>query len=40
MDDENNYVTFLGSNMSDSDISKTVVEKILDNERNKMKKYK
>jgi len=40
MDDENNYVTHLGSNMSDHDLSRTIIEKIFENERSKMNKYR
>ena len=40
MDDENNYVTHLGSNMSDHDLSKTIIEKILENERQKISKFR
>lgn len=40
MDDENNYVTHLGSNLGEFDLSKTIVEKIMENERTKMNKYK
>ena len=40
MDDENNYVTHLGSNLGEFDLSKTIVEKIMDNERSKMKRFR
>ena len=33
MDDHNNYLTHLGSNMGEHDLTKTIVEKIMDNER-------
>lgn len=40
MDDENNYVTHLGSNLGEFDLSKMIMEKIFENERAKMKKNK
>jgi hypothetical protein len=36
MDDENNYVCHLGSNLSEVDLASTIVDKILENERNKV----
>ena len=38
MDDENNYVTHLGSNMSEFDLARTIVDKILENEREKLRR--
>lgn len=37
MDSENNYLTHLGSNMGEFDMARTIVEKILDAERSKMR---
>lgn len=36
MDGDNNYVTHLGSNLGEFDLARIIVEKILENERNKM----
>ncbi|CAD8133868.1 unnamed protein product [Paramecium pentaurelia] len=36
MDSENNYVTHLGSNLGEFDLARIIVEKILENEREKM----
>jgi hypothetical protein len=36
MDDENNYVTHLGSNLSEFDLTRTILEKIMENERQKI----
>jgi len=33
MDDQNKYLTHLGSNMSETDLSNKIVNEILDNER-------
>lgn len=38
MDDENNYVTHLGSNLSESDLAHTIIENIMENEKNKMRR--
>lgn len=40
MDDENNYVTHLGSNQGEHDLAQTIIEKVLENERMKMQKYR
>jgi protein SCO1 len=39
MDDENNYVTHIGSNMNEHDMATLIVEKVLENERNKIRHY-
>ena len=39
MDDENNYVTHLGSNMSEFDLARNIVDKILENEREKLRRW-
>ena len=36
MDDENNYVCHLGSNLSEVDLASMIVDKILENERGKV----
>lgn len=36
MDDKNEYVTHLGSNLNENELANTIVEKVLENERNKM----
>jgi len=38
MDSENNYLTHLGSNVGEFDLARIIVEKILENERNKMRR--
>lgn len=38
MDDNNNYLAHLGSNLSESDLAKIISENILANEKNKMRK--
>jgi len=38
MDDQNNYLAHLGSNLSDNDLAKIITENILANERDKMKR--
>ena len=35
MDDNNNYVNYLGSNLNETEMADTIVESILENERNK-----
>lgn len=39
MDDSNNYLAHLGSNLSESDLAKIITENVLANERNKIKRY-
>lgn len=38
MDDTNNYLAHLGSNLSESDLAKVITENILANERNKIRR--
>ena len=40
MDDENNYITHIGSNMSEYDISQLIIDKILTNEKEKTSRKK
>jgi len=39
MDDNNNYINFLGSNLSEHDLASTIVENILQNQKDKIKNY-
>ena len=39
MDDNNNYVTYLGSNLNESDMAGTIIESIMENEREKAKSH-
>lgn len=38
MDDSNNYLAHLGSNLSETDLAKLITENILSNERNKIRR--
>ena len=38
MDPQNNYVTYIGSNVNEFDIASNIVDAVMDNERNKIKK--
>ena len=38
MDDENNYITHLGSNLGEHDLAKTISDHILQNQREKIRK--
>lgn len=38
MDQENNYLNYLGSNINEMDLASLIVDNILDNEKNKVKK--
>ncbi len=40
MDDQNAYLAHLGSNMNEYDLASTIVDKILNNERGKINRYK
>ena len=40
MDDNNEYITFLGSNLNEHDLASMIVDNILRNQREKIKKYK
>lgn len=39
MDDNNNYVTYLGSNLNENDMAGTIIESIMENEREKAKSH-
>jgi len=39
MDDENQYINFLGSNLSEHDLASIIVENILQNQKGKIVKY-
>ena len=40
MDDNNEYLVHLGANLGEHDLAKTIVNSILKNEENRMKKLK